>query len=92
MTGKAAYTRTRPHGTSTKATYKQRMAEIQDATSAVTQKVEGPVTRLLGDQTSGFTLKSITATAGTPAGTAYYVDIETPAGVTLHILAQPDLA
>ena len=84
-------TRTRPRGTSTKATYKQRMAEIQAATSNVTTKVEGPLTRLLGDQTSAFTLKSIEATAGTPTGTSYYITIETPAGTTLYIQAMSAL-
>ena len=85
-------TRTRPKGTSTRATYKQKMAEIQSAMEPVTDKVEGQLTRLLGDQTSGFTLKSVEATAGTPDGTSYYITIETPAGTTLYIQAKDGLA
>ena len=93
MTGKAAYTRTRPKGTSTKATYKQKMAEIQAGTETLTQKAN-TLTQLLGDQTGsgGFQIKNVDVNTGAAAGDTKHMTIVGDDGTTYYIDVRTALA
>ena len=82
MTGRASYARS---NRKTQYDRKQRIKETRQAMNDVIEKTQGPVTRLLGDQTSDFTLKGLTSATGTKGGTDYVITVENDDGTTLYI-------
>ena len=83
----------RPKGPSTKATYKQRMAEIQAGTETLTQKAN-TLTQLLGDQTGsgGFQIKNVDVNTGAAAGDTKHMTIVGDDGTTYYIDVRTALA
>ena len=76
--------RTRPRGSSSRGTAKQAAQAIREVMQPATVKLQ-PVEKLLGTQTSSFTLKSLAVAAGAAAGDAHHIPIVGDDGVTYYI-------
>jgi hypothetical protein len=72
---------------SARATKRKTQSAIKDAVMGMEGTIEGPVTRLFGNQTgkTGFTLKNIKTAEGSAGDTAKVLAFEGDDGVTYYI-------